>query len=185
MSVYQGTKQQLAKQGSEDAILAVAYQKTPVSHVKLQSHRHLLTLWQAQWTSPRTYRRQGDNEHQNGRQTFPLVPSIKHRLQARDFIPDHYLTMLLSGHGQCFYYYWKHLKTADSPSCECGADQQTMRHLVLECHLFADIRSEYPLLSNRLPENLLEEGIRDDLQSLCKRIMNRRGYRTERQQSYQ
>lgn len=118
--------------------------------MKVKSYRCLISEWQRQWSSPRTYKTRDENEHQNGRQTFALIPSIENRLQAHNFIPDHYLTMFLSGHGQCQYYYWKYLKTATSPSCDCGAPQQTMQHIEVECSRFDDLRSELPSVNHLL-----------------------------------
>lgn len=170
----------LAKAGSESTTLTETYSLIPMAEVKLEAKRKYLQIWQEEWSSPKWYRDREGQQHQNGRQTFPFLPSIRERMRNRSFIPDHYLTMLLSGHGNCRHYFWNRLKTAARPECECGATEQTVRHLILDCQRFADIRRSILGLDVPTVPKMIDCDTRDKITKLCRSIMNACGYKEAR-----
>ncbi|CAB0043079.1 unnamed protein product [Trichogramma brassicae] len=81
--------------------------------------RRLLEIWQAEW-----------NRCEKGKDTYAFFPNIARRL-SYNLELDHYVTQLLTGHGNFAYYKFIHCK-ASSHLCACGVTE-TSDHVLFDC----------------------------------------------------
>lgn len=87
-------------------------------------HRRSISEWQERW-SVASY----------GRWTYHLFPNVQSAPENVDF----YLTQALTAHG-CFGAYLHTRRRRDSPSCPCGAPEETIHHVAMECPRFSSTR---------------------------------------------
>lgn len=85
--------------------------------------------WQQNWT-----------QSNKGRTTFGFLPDVRKRLKMEWMKPDHYVTQLLSGHGD-FQAKLHSMKLTENADCECGLPQ-TAEHILRECSKRKTIRDK-------------------------------------------
>lgn len=90
---------------------------SPVELIKNEVKR----LWKVQF-----------NEAETGRITHSFFPDITQRLESKHIYTNYYTTQMLTGHGQ-FRSYLNKRNLAGESECECGAGEDTVSHLLLEC----------------------------------------------------
>lgn len=89
-----------------------------------------LREWQERWDRSNT-----------GRWTYSFFPSVKLRMEGAYITKDHYVTQLLSGHGE-FRGRLHSLALSPHPNCACGDTNQTAEHILWHCEIMTDAREE-------------------------------------------
>lgn len=101
-------------------------------------------MWQTEW-----------NSSNKGRTTFAFFDDVWHRIAARTFFTDHWVTQVLTGHGN-FRLRLASFGLVDGGSCTCGDREDTVQHFLLEClHFEAQrvvLRDMVPVGEWRWPE---------------------------------
>lgn len=111
------------------------FSKDQRKRIKKEIQSQCLSKWQSRW-----------NSSIKGRETHAIVPDINERMKARWIFPDHYLTQILTGHGN-FKQKLYGFKLKDSPQCNCGENDSPF-HILNTCHKFDEIRREYKTQNN-------------------------------------
>ncbi|XP_067123772.1 uncharacterized protein [Centruroides vittatus] len=107
------------------------YTVLPATYIKRQIAEGMRNRWQLRWT-----------ESTKGRHTHNILPNIKERLEDLWWMPTGFtLTQVLSGHAFCNSYLHR-INRSPTDECDCGEDQQTVLHLIFNCHKFAALRQE-------------------------------------------
>lgn len=83
----------------------------------------VMNAWQAAW-----------EVSEKGRTTFAFFDDVRDRMAASWFRPDHYVTQVISGHGN-FGAKLAQFACGDGEQCSCGL-RDTAEHLLLECANF-------------------------------------------------
>lgn len=89
-----------------------------------------LSVWQERW-----------DRSTKGRLTFSFFPSVKSRMEGAHIKLDHYMTQLVSGHGELRGRLHS-LALSPHPNCACGDTNQTAEHILWHCELMKDAREE-------------------------------------------
>jgi len=76
-----------------------------------------------------------------GRWTERWFPSIETRLKRPWVKPNHYVTQLITGHGD-FKASLHRFSLSVTPKCECGAELDTVEHFIFECACYDQERQE-------------------------------------------
>lgn len=84
--------------------------------------------WQRQWT-----------ESQKGRVTFAYIQTVG-VLTSNVFDPPTRTLYLLTGHGSLNAYLATHTAGQATAECDCGAESEDWRHVLVECPRYADLR---------------------------------------------
>ena len=145
----------LARERALDAAnsrqLAIEYNRIPKSFLKSDLGKRTLEKWQTQW-----------NECTKGALTKTFFPQISKRLEMRlESIPK--VMMLLSGHGKIQSYFYK-FKITDHQNCVCGAETQSVDHIINYCTVLDEERLQFktevlrqtgkwPVANNEIIEN--------------------------------
>lgn len=95
-----------------------------------------LDIWQSRWESST-----------KGRWTFAFFPSVSTRLQQPIWM-CHKLSQILTGHGN-FKAKLAGFALVDSPTCICGAPDETVRHVLFECPRHSQHRARLELSVHR------------------------------------
>jgi hypothetical protein len=77
--------------------------------------------WQARWSAS-----------EKGRWTERWFPCIETRLKRTWIKPDHYVSQLVTGHGD-FRASLHRFSLAENEECECGAESDSAEHFIFEC----------------------------------------------------
>ncbi|CAB0037853.1 unnamed protein product [Trichogramma brassicae] len=136
-------------------------------------HR-LIEVWQAKW-----------NTSEKGKETFAFFPNIARRL-SYNLQLDHYVTQLLTGHGNFAYYKFIHCK-ASSHLCACG-ETEDADHVLFDCPLRRSQRwalveaakvetGSWPCTKERLVANQVLFG---ELKKFARRVLDSRSSNTIR-----
>ncbi|KMQ95338.1 reverse [Lasius niger] len=80
-------------------------------------------MWQTKWTS-----------YNKSRTTFAFFDKERNRLDARSLQTDHWVTQVLTGHGN-FRARLASLELVDDAVCICNDQNDTVQHFLLECPL--------------------------------------------------
>ena len=88
-----------------------------------------LTQWEDEWS-----------RHQLSQWTHTLFPTVKSRLELRDFAPNFWSTQALTDHG-IFKAYLLKRRRVTSNACPCGFDVKNAKHTIMECIRFTEGRS--------------------------------------------
>ncbi|KAH9521060.1 hypothetical protein DERF_004739 [Dermatophagoides farinae] len=110
--------------------LEFSYRKIPMTYVKKDQRKIMLAAWNQEYMNDKF-----------GRTVKSLFQTVD---QVRKFSPyiSFWLTQGLTGHGQ-FGQYLKEFGFASDASCQCGHQEQSVRHLRFECPLAAFLRRDY------------------------------------------
>ena len=96
--------------------------------IKEQVLKSLEEEWETQWANSK-----------NGAITKTFFPTVSSRLKVN--LPSSpNITAILSGHGKLRSYYFR-FKINDSATCDCGAEDQSVDHIVYECPIYEIERS--------------------------------------------
>ncbi|KAJ4449388.1 hypothetical protein ANN_00787 [Periplaneta americana] len=110
----------LEKQAASNNELPVSFDRIPISDIMRELQEESVVKWESEWKNTR-----------NGAVTKSFFPSVKERLRVN--IPlNGKVTTFLTGHGKTGAYLYR-FKLRDNPSCACGAEEQTVDHLLFEC----------------------------------------------------
>ncbi|KAJ4433020.1 hypothetical protein ANN_15277 [Periplaneta americana] len=110
----------LAKQAARNNEIPVSFDRIPVSDIMRELQEESVVKWESEWQNTK-----------NGAVTKSFFPSVKERLRVN--IPlNGKVTTFLTGHGKTGAYLYR-FKLRDNPSCTCGAEEQTVDHLLFEC----------------------------------------------------
>ncbi|KAJ4448399.1 hypothetical protein ANN_10415 [Periplaneta americana] len=110
----------LAKQAAGNNELPVSFDRIPVSDIMRELQEESVVKWESEWQNTI-----------NGAVAKSFFPSVKERLRVN--IPlNGKVTTFLTGHGKTGAYLYR-FKLRDNPSCACGAEEQTVDHLLFEC----------------------------------------------------
>jgi len=100
--------------------------------------------WQARW-----------RESTKGRWTERWFPSIETRLQRPWVRPDHYVSQLMTGHGD-FKASLHRFSLANTSECECGAELDSAEHFIFECACFDQERQGLRSIMSVWPCDLVD-----------------------------
>ncbi|CAB0033464.1 unnamed protein product [Trichogramma brassicae] len=136
--------------------------------------RRLIEIWQAKW-----------NSSEKGKETFAFFPNIARRL-SYNLELDHYVTQLLTGHGNFAYYKFIYCK-ASSHLCACG-ETEDADHVLFDCPLRRSQRwalveaakvetGSWPCTKERLVANKVLFG---ELKKFARRALDSRSSNTMR-----
>ena len=96
----------------------------------LSTVKHLLReRWEEEWQSS-----------EQGRQTREFFPSIDYAKVLENNFIHHELTQVLTGHSALNSHLHK-IGIKTTPSCDCGAEEETVEHFVLICPLYSSQRA--------------------------------------------
>ncbi|KAJ4447158.1 hypothetical protein ANN_09159 [Periplaneta americana] len=110
----------LAKQAASNNEIPVSFDRIPVSDIMRELQEESVVKWESEWQNTI-----------NGAVTKSYFPSVKERLRVN--IPlNGKVTTFLNVHGKTGAYLYR-FKLRDNPSCACGAEEQTVDHLLFEC----------------------------------------------------
>lgn len=90
--------------------------------------RCVMDRWQERWTAS-----------DKGRVTYSFIRDVTFVSQHPDFGFGMSLGFLLTGHGSISTFLFLR-GLSDSPNCGCGSGQETVAHILTECHNYDDIR---------------------------------------------
>jgi hypothetical protein len=114
----------LAKMASEIDENRAIYEKIPVSYAKRCIRQRSIEQWEHQWINT--------NKASVTKQFFP---TIKHRIQNCHFKQNYKITQYIWGHGE-FEAYLKRFNIFTDPKCECGNEEETALHKLLNCDIY-------------------------------------------------
>lgn len=100
------------------------------SHVRRAVDTEVMVSWQERW-----------EREEKGRELFRFFPDVGERMKAHWVEPDHATSQILTGHG-CFRKRLKDMALNSTSECGCGAQDETRDHVLWECPLYADLRTE-------------------------------------------
>lgn len=86
-------------------------------------------IWQQRWATT-----------DNGRTTFQWIAEVRFVKEHHYFNPSLQLCFLLTGHGSMNEFLFKR-RLADQEVCDCNHPCEDWRHILLDCPLYADVRS--------------------------------------------
>lgn len=86
--------------------------------------------WQTRW-----------NLSTKGRHTFNILPSIRQRMQLDHLQIDHFMSQLLTGHGD-FAAKLHSFNLTPHSFCECG-HQETVEHVLTSCNNYTEARMQW------------------------------------------
>lgn len=115
---------EMAKKASKSH-LSIAYDKMPLSFSKKTLREKYMHIWDEQYIKAKT-----------GSITKLYFPTVNHRMKLKDFKLDFITTQFLTGHGK-FNQYLNRFKSVSSAECDCGHQDQTVVHLILDCSRFS------------------------------------------------
>lgn len=120
----------LAKQAASNDELPVSYSRIPASVILQELRVESSSNWESEWI-----------QSKKGAVTKSFFPSVKVRLKLN--IPlNTNTTTFLTGHGKLGSYYYR-FKIKDNPSCSCGAEVQTVDHVLFECSKLETERAKF------------------------------------------
>jgi hypothetical protein len=129
------TADTLAKEAAASADTPECYNKVPISVVKRELEILSVKKWQSDW-----------DQSTKGQITKQYFPDITARLNMKLNL-THNFTLMVTGHGNLNSYLHR-FKIRGTPSCPCGAQDQTVDHLLFQCELLREERND--LITNIL-----------------------------------
>ena len=121
------TAKQLSIEASEDKQLPIIYSRLPRGSIINNIEKESMEKWQQQW-----------NNTDKGAITKSFFPDITKRIGKK--LPNcSNVTAILSGHGKLRSYLHR-FKIIEDSLCSCGRAEQTVNHVINECHLLDDQR---------------------------------------------
>ncbi|XP_023210408.1 uncharacterized protein LOC111613291 [Centruroides sculpturatus] len=103
----------------------------PRAYIKKKIRDSMRKRWQVRWS-----------DSTKGRNTYEILPNIEERLGELKWMSiDFVMTQMLSGHAKCNAYLHK-INKHPNDRCECGADCQSIQHLIFQCSKYALLRHE-------------------------------------------
>lgn len=136
-----------------------------------EAEEWMIGEWQERW-----------DRSTKGRHTHLLFPVIKDRLKLKHFQTDHYMSQLLTGHGD-FAAKLHSFNLKASPLCDCG-EPETVGHVALCCPQYIVERVQWLFENNAQTANMevLRQAISTPAglkttQQFWKRIMKRKGWK--------
>ena len=133
------TADTLAKETAASTDTPECYDKVPISVVKSELEVLSVKKWQREW-----------DQSTKGQITKQYFPDITARLNMKLNL-THNFTLMVNGHGS-INSYLHHFKIRETRSCPCGAQDQTIDHLLFECELLRKERND--LTTNILKTNV-------------------------------
>ncbi|XP_075680726.1 uncharacterized protein LOC142646246 [Dermatophagoides pteronyssinus] len=109
----------------------VSYNTIPLSFIRSICKEAAVFEWQQRWIGSMT-----------GLNTKIFFPSVKSRIECKNFFPNFDTTQLISGHGKLKSYLFRFNLINDS-SCLCGQCNQDSSHLLFECEKFNTLRQDF------------------------------------------
>lgn len=99
--------------------------------VRAEQHNRVTThRWNTRWVLSK-----------KGRCTMSWFPTVHDRLRRRWFIPDHFTSQFMSGHG-CFNSSLHRYNLCDTTRCGCGFPEETAEHVLRDCPIFDQERKD-------------------------------------------
>jgi ribonuclease HI len=140
----------LAKMASDIDENRAIYENIPVSYAKHCIRQRSIERWEDQWINTT-----------KASVTKQFFPTIRHRLQNQHFKPNYEITQFISGHGK-FEAYLKRFNIVTDSKCECGNEEETALHKLLNCDIYIRERKALENEANRLkipmkPSSLIQE----------------------------
>ncbi len=121
----------LSKAGSS-AHRAIDYDVIPLNYIRKQIIDKNINQWNNRWINTT-----------KGSITKKFIPTISFRLEIKKYFETNYeLTQILTGHGTNNNYLFKY-QLKDYKSCDrCGAEDETVEHIVSDCEELEEKRRE-------------------------------------------
>ena len=136
VALGQRRKHELRNGHLTDGLLQLGdFQGQSRSMINRGLNQRIVELWQIRW-----------DFSEKGRVTHGFIRDVRFSGTKSWFNPPLSLGFILTGHGTLNEFLFKRT-LADSPACRCGAPSECFKHVLQECPVYADLRSNLNIVN--------------------------------------